>query len=86
MIEPRRGVNRRRAKGAAGRCQDGGWVSPAREKPVTLCPRKPNFGGLDASEVRRLRALEAETTRLKKLLADAMLDNAVQKELTAKKW
>ena len=38
------------------------------------------YGGLDRSEVRRLKALEQENARLKKLLADAMLDNAILKE------
>jgi putative transposase len=38
------------------------------------------------SEARRLKALEAENARLKKLLAEAMLDNAMLKDLTTKKW
>jgi transposase-like protein len=38
------------------------------------------YGGLDRSEVRRLKALEQENARLKKLLADAMLDNAILKQ------
>ena len=37
-------------------------------------------------EAKRLRALEAENARLKKLLADAMLDNAMLKEIASKKW
>ena len=47
---------------------------------------KGKYGGLDVSEARRLKALEAENARLKKLLAEAMLDNAMLKELTTKKW
>jgi putative transposase len=47
---------------------------------------KAKFGGLEVSEARRLRQLEDENTRLKKLLADAMLDNAVLKDIAAKKW
>jgi putative transposase len=47
---------------------------------------KAKYGGLDVSEARRLKMLEAENTRLKKLLADAMLDAAALKELLAKKW
>ena len=43
------------------------------------------FGGLEVSEARRLRALEEENSRLKKLLAEAMLDNAVLKDLASKK-
>ena len=38
------------------------------------------------SEARRLHALEAENARLKRLLAEAMLDNAVLKDVAAKKW
>ena len=47
---------------------------------------KAKYGGLDVSEARRLKALEAENAKLKKLLAEAMLDNAMLKDLTTKKW
>lgn len=47
---------------------------------------KAKFGGMDVSEARRLRTLEDENTRLKRMLADAMLDNAALKELLGKKW
>lgn len=42
--------------------------------------------GMDVSEARRLKALEDENTRLKRLLADAMLDNAALKDLVGKRW
>ncbi|MER8480920.1 IS3 family transposase [Mesorhizobium sp. M0208] len=45
---------------------------------------KARFGGMDVSEARRLKALEDENTRLKRLLADAMLDNAALKDLGGK--
>ncbi|MER8786215.1 IS3 family transposase [Mesorhizobium sp. M1006] len=45
---------------------------------------KARFGGMDISEARRLKALEDENTRLKRLLADAMLDNAALKDLGGK--
>src|SRR4051812_46962792 len=45
---------------------------------------KARFGGLDVSEAKRLRALEDENTRLKRLLADSMLDNAALKDLFGK--
>ncbi|MER8880223.1 IS3 family transposase [Mesorhizobium sp. M0684] len=45
---------------------------------------KARFGGIDVSEARRLKALEDENTRLKRLLADAMLDNAALKDLGGK--
>ncbi len=53
---------------------------------ATFYKWKARYGGLDVSEARRLRALEAENARLKKLLADAMLDNAMLKEIASKKW
>ena len=53
---------------------------------ATFYKYKAKFGGLDVSEARRLRALEDENAKLKKLLAEAMLDNAVLKDLASKKW
>ncbi len=47
---------------------------------------KAKFGGLEVSDARRLRALEDENAKLKKLLAETMLDNAVLKDLNSKKW
>lgn len=47
---------------------------------------KAKYGGMDVSEVRRLKALEDENARLKKLLADSLLDNAALKDLLGKKW
>ena len=47
---------------------------------------KAKYGGLEVSEARRLKALEDENARLKRLLADAMLDNAGLKDLLSKKW
>jgi putative transposase len=46
---------------------------------------KARFGGMEISETKRLRTLEDENTRLKRLLADAMLDNAALKNLLGKK-
>ena len=53
---------------------------------ATFYKWKAKYGGLEVSEAKRLKALEDENTRLKKLLAEAMLDNAVLKELAGKKW
>ena len=47
---------------------------------------KAKFGGMELSEAKRLRALEDENTRLKRLLADVMLDNVALKDLLGKKW
>ena len=54
--------------------------------PTTFFKWKAKFGGMDVSEARRLKTLEDENAKLKKLLAEAMLDNAMLKELAAKKW
>ena len=53
---------------------------------ATLYNWKAKYGGLDVSEARRLRALEDENRKLKKLLAESMLDQAALKELLTKKW
>ena len=44
------------------------------------------FGGLSVSDARRLKVLEAENTKLKKLLAEAMLEQEVTREVLRKKW
>jgi putative transposase len=53
---------------------------------ATFYSWKAKYGGLSVSEAKRLRALESENARLKKLFADAMLDNAMLKDLLSKKW
>jgi putative transposase len=53
---------------------------------ATLYNWKAKYGGMEVSEAKRLRALEDENRKLKKLLAESMLDNAGLKELLAKKW
>jgi len=53
---------------------------------ATFYKWKSKFGGLEVSEAKRLRALESENARLKKLLAEAMLDNAMLKDIASKKW
>lgn len=53
---------------------------------ATFYKWKAKFGGLEVSEAKRLRQLEDENAKLKKLLAEAMLDNAMLKEIAAKKW
>lgn len=47
---------------------------------------RSKFGGMDVSDAKRLKALEAENAKLKKLLAEAMLENEVTKEALRKKW
>jgi putative transposase len=53
---------------------------------ATFYKWKAKYGGLEVSEARRLRALEDENARLKKLLAEAMLDNAMLRDAAARKW
>ena len=53
---------------------------------ATFCNWKSKFGGMDISEAKRLKALEGENAKLKRLLADTMLDNAALKDLLSKKW
>lgn len=53
---------------------------------ATLYNWKAKFGGMDVSEAKRLRALEDENSKLKRLLADAMLDASALRELLGKKW
>jgi putative transposase len=51
---------------------------------ATFYKWKAKYGGLEVSDAKRLRALEDENAKLKKLLAEAMLDNAVLKDISAK--
>jgi putative transposase len=53
---------------------------------ATFYKWKAKYGGLDVSEARRMKSLEDENRRLKKLLAETMLDNAILKEISSKKW
>lgn len=53
---------------------------------ATFYKYKAKYGGLDVSDARRLKALESENAKLKKLLAEQMLDNAILKDVAAKKW
>ena len=52
---------------------------------ATFYKWKATYGGMDVSQARKLKVLEDENARLKRLLADAMLDNAVLKEVASKK-
>ena len=53
---------------------------------ATFYKWKAKFGGLEVSDARRLKALEDENAKLKKLLAEQMLDNAILKDVASKKW
>jgi putative transposase len=53
---------------------------------VTIYAWRKRFGQLEAVDVKRLRALEAENARLKKVLAERVMDIEILKEVAAKKW
>jgi putative transposase len=53
---------------------------------ATFYKWKAKFGGLEVSDARRLKALEDENAKLKKLLAEQMLDNAMLKDVASRKW
>jgi len=61
-------------------CRKHGLSSP------TFYKWKAKYGGLDVSEARRLKGLEDENAKLKRMLAEAMLDNVALKDLLGKKW
>ena len=61
-------------------CRKHGLSSPTFDK------WKAKYGGMDVSEARRLKALEDENAKLKRMLADSMLDNVALKDLLGKKW
>jgi putative transposase len=61
-------------------------VPQARDQQCHLYKWKAKYGGLEVSDARRLKALEDENGKLKKLLAETMLDNAILKDVAAKKW
>ena len=53
---------------------------------ATFYKWKAKYGGLEVSDAKRLKSLEGENAKLNKLLAEAMLDNAMLKDIAAKKW
>ena len=53
---------------------------------ATFYKWKAKFGGLDVSDARKLKALEEENAKLKKLLAEQLLDNAMLKDVASRKW
>ena len=61
-------------------CRKHGLSSP------TFYKWKAKYGGMDVSEASRLKALEDENAKLKRMLADSMLDNVALKDLLGKKW
>jgi putative transposase len=62
------------------------WLVKHGISEATIYNWKAKFGGMDVSEAKRLKALEEENGKLKKLLAEQMLDAAALRELLSKKW
>lgn len=52
----------------------------------TFYKYKSKYGGMEVSDARKLRSLEDENNKLKKLLAEQMLDNAMLRDVNSKKW
>jgi putative transposase len=64
-------------------------VNAAREhevSPATIHRWKSRYGGMGLSEMKRLKALEEENTRLKRIVAQQALDNELLREINSKKW
>src|SRR5438105_1880413 len=85
-IAVHRGADYRDPEGAGGRDTRCGALPQAQHERCNVYTWKSKYGGIEVSEAKRLRALEAENAKLKRLLADAMLDNAALKDLFEKKW
>ena len=62
------------------------WRASTGSREATFYNWKARYGGLEVSEAKRLKALEEENAKLKKLLAEQMLDAAALRELLSKKW
>jgi putative transposase len=69
----------------AHRCREGA-IHPIKPEGRLFYKWKAKYGGLEVSDARRLKALEGENAKLKKLLVEAMLDNAMLKDVASKKW
>ena len=71
-----------------GRCVPQVWHLATRTfgSEATFYKYKGKYGGMEVSDARRLKALEDQNAKLKKLLAEQMLDNAILKDVAAKKW
>jgi putative transposase len=73
-------------EGARSRGEDGGSGAQARRLGSDAYNWKAKYGGMDVSEAKRLKQFEDENAKLKKLLAEQMLDAAALRELLSKKW
>lgn len=85
-VTVQRGADHWDIAGAGRRDGDCRCVPQAWNQQCHVLKWKARFGGMDVSDARKLKALEDENAKLKKLLAEAMLDNAMLKDLNSKKW
>ena len=69
-----------RGEKAKDLCREIGISSP------TLYAWKQKFGGMDVADVRKMKDLEQENGRLKKLVANLMLDNEILRDVNSRKW
>ncbi len=76
--------------GVLKEAETGGKIADLRRKhgisDATYYHWKAKFGGMTVSDAQRLKALEAENSKLKRLLADSLLDNAALKDVVGQKW
>ena len=54
--------------------------------PATFSNWRSKFGGMEVSDIRKLKALQDENNRLKRIVADLTLDNTILKDINSKKW
>ncbi len=80
------GADHRGSARAGGRGDGQGGHPSAGISEQSFYRWKAKYGGLEVSEARRLKALETENAKLKKLLAEAHLDNAALKDVLSRKW
>lgn len=71
---------------ADGGAAIGGLCSKHNISTATFYAWRKKYGGMDVSEARRLRAMEEENARLKRLVADLSVQNQILKEVNSKKW
>ena len=77
-------TDHRNDQGARGWCESIGFVPQVRHQRSNILQFKAKLSGMTVSDAKKLRALEEENGRLKRLLADPMLDNAALKDLATK--
>ena len=82
----RRRADHQDLEGAGRPSSDGRSVHKHGISSTTFCKWKAKYGGLEVSDACNLKALEDENAELKKLLAEAMVDHAILKDIAAKKW